>query len=72
MSNLPWIIAGDFNEILFLDAKIGWERNNWQMENFQNALTDTSLFDLGYEGPKFIWKGPKQDNDFICAVWIEV
>lgn len=67
MSDLPWIVTGDFNEILFLDEKTERERNNWQTENSQVALTDIGLFDIRYAGPKFIWKGPRHDKDFIGA-----
>lgn len=37
------------------------------MKNFQNVLTNIGLSDLGYEGPKFTWKGPEQGSDFILA-----
>lgn len=40
-------MASDFNKILFLDEKTGRDRNNWQVDNFRNALSDTGVFDLG-------------------------
>lgn len=46
---------------------MGRERNNQQIENFRQALSDTGLFDLGYEEPKYTWKGPREKSDHIQA-----
>lgn len=67
MSNLSWLIVEDFNEILLPDEKAGKERNNWQIDNFHDALSNTRLFDMGFEGPKFTWKGSKQGADYVRA-----
>lgn len=64
-STLPWIVARGFDEILYVSEKTGQERNNWQIENFRNAILDFGLFDLGFDGPKFTWKGLNQGTDYI-------
>lgn len=66
-SNLIWLVVRDFNEILSVDEKIGGERNNYQIENFITVISDVGLFELGFEGPKFTWKGPKYGADYIRA-----
>ncbi|KAL0410571.1 UNVERIFIED_CONTAM: hypothetical protein Slati_3646800 [Sesamum latifolium] len=53
--NQPWLCAGDFNEILTPDEKIGAPRPRKQMDNFRACLSDCQLYDLGYVGNKFTW-----------------
>jgi exonuclease III len=51
---LPWLCVGDFNEILNLTEQKGVvSKTRGQMEDFQRALEDCSLSDLGFSGPKF-------------------
>ena len=53
---LPWVIFGDFNEILHVDEKLGWkERDSNQMEAFRESLNVCGLFDLGFIGQRYIW-----------------
>jgi hypothetical protein len=55
--NLPWIVIGDFNEILFSHEKEGGNpRPPSFMQAFQDALTDCDLEDLGFSGDNFTWK----------------
>lgn len=67
LSDLFWLIAGDFNKILSLDEKTSRSRNIWQMDSFRSAISDLGLFYLGFDGPKFMWKGPKYLDDHIRA-----
>jgi hypothetical protein len=55
--NLPWVVIGDFNEIMFSHEKEGGNpRPNSFMQAFQDALTDCELEDLGYSGDSYTWK----------------
>ena len=55
-SRLPWRVNGDFNEILFSSEKDGGApRHQSRLQAFQDALSDCSLEDLGYEGDIFTW-----------------
>lgn len=48
MVDLPWIIGGDFNEILLADEKRGGsERYQKQMNGFRTVVDNCSLVDLG-------------------------
>lgn len=60
--NLPWLCAGDFNEILYNHEKKGGpSRTHNQMEGFRTALTDCGLRDLGYFGDKYTWRNHSWD-----------
>ncbi|GMJ01875.1 hypothetical protein HRI_003856700 [Hibiscus trionum] len=54
---VPWLVIGDFNVILFASEKVGGlPRNQWQMDNFISVLNDCSLEDIGYEWSWFTWE----------------
>lgn len=54
--NDPWILGGDFNEILNDDEKKGGPRRCRNLlENFRQALDDCSLRDIQFIGDKFTW-----------------
>jgi hypothetical protein len=55
--NLPWLVLGDFNEILFSHEKEGGNpRPQHMMQAFRDSLDDCGLVDLGYSGELFPWK----------------
>ena len=54
--SLPWIYAGDFNEILKSHEKVGGRpRLNGQMQEFRDVLDECGFIDMGYSGNKFTW-----------------
>ena len=58
--SLPWLCAGDFNEILWSHEKLGLDpRQEGCMKAFQDVLDKCGLKDLGYMGDKFTWKGKR-------------
>lgn len=55
--NLPWVVIGDLNEILYSSEKEGGNaRPMSYMTAFRECLSDCLLEDLGYIGNKFTWK----------------
>ncbi|XP_074290774.1 uncharacterized protein LOC141617477 [Silene latifolia] len=46
---------GDFNEVLYSIEMKGGSRAQWQMNNFQEAVSDCGLKDIGWEGYQFTW-----------------
>jgi hypothetical protein len=54
---MPWLLLGDFNEILFSWEKEGGAPRSLQcMKRFQDCLSDCCLEDLGYIGDIFTWR----------------
>ncbi|XP_052481170.1 uncharacterized protein LOC128035464 [Gossypium raimondii] len=54
---LPWLVCGDFNEIMYgFEKKGGLPRDERRMELFRKMLEDCYLFDVGYEGNWFTWE----------------
>ncbi|MBA0620387.1 hypothetical protein Godav_006107 [Gossypium davidsonii] len=53
----PWLVNGDFNEIMYSYKKCGGEpREESRMEAFREALEECLLEDLGYLGVWFTWE----------------
>ncbi|KAL6141777.1 hypothetical protein ACLB2K_060064 [Fragaria x ananassa] len=76
-SSLPWIVVGDFNEILHEDEKEGGlARNPNQILRFQGALDDAELFDLGFRGAPFTCKRGdvrcQLDRAVATPSWLDV
>jgi hypothetical protein len=56
-SDLPWLMMGDFNEILYLHEKEGGApRPQQYMNAFRDALLDCELEDMGFIGDMFTWR----------------
>ena len=54
--DMPWVVFGDFNEIVKFDEKLGWlERDARQIEMFRECLSECGLFDLSFVGQHFTW-----------------
>lgn len=55
-SSLPWLVAGDFNEILCNAEKSGGpQRGGAPMARFRETLVDCGLSDMGFVGSRFTW-----------------
>ena len=68
-NSLPWLVRGDFNEIVDFGEKLGiHDRPQWQMRNFRNALSDCELSDLGFQGPKYTWCNMQGYPDIVFAL----
>ncbi|XP_060972201.1 uncharacterized protein LOC133038159 [Cannabis sativa] len=68
LSNLPWCLIGDMNNVTCQsDKRGGRPYPTWLIEGFQSVLTSCGLIDMEMEGYKFTWeRGKGTDN------WIEV
>ncbi|GMI73926.1 hypothetical protein HRI_001061900 [Hibiscus trionum] len=55
--SIPWVVMGDFNEILLAEEKRGGRvRSNRSMQAFREVLLDCGLDDMGYEGTWYTWE----------------
>ena len=56
LHNLPWLMLGDFNEILSEEDKFGGNRANVNKAlEFKECLDDCNILYLGFAGPKYTW-----------------
>ncbi|KAL5748420.1 hypothetical protein ACOSQ2_025717 [Xanthoceras sorbifolium] len=56
LSSLPWIIGGDFNEVLRDEEKVGGRfRSHAAISSFRDAIDSCRLVDIGYQGSLFTW-----------------
>uniref|UniRef100_A0A2N9GDA6 Reverse transcriptase domain-containing protein n=1 Tax=Fagus sylvatica TaxID=28930 RepID=A0A2N9GDA6_FAGSY len=64
--DLPWLVMGDFNELLDCSEKTGrLERHWYQIESFRQALSDCALADMGFQGNKFTWWNGRYGTDCV-------
>ncbi|GMI93428.1 hypothetical protein HRI_003012100 [Hibiscus trionum] len=55
--DMPWLVTGDFNEVLYANEKRGGRvRSHQQMNAFHAAMADCDLTDLGYSGRWYTWE----------------
>ncbi|KAA3458458.1 reverse transcriptase [Gossypium australe] len=53
----PWLVKGDFNEILYSFEKCGGiPRDSKRMEDFREMLVDCQLYDIGFSGVSYTWE----------------
>ena len=53
---LPWVLLGDFNDMLSEDETMGGlPLTSSRINAFQDCLDYCGLMDLGFYGPKFTW-----------------
>ncbi|KAA3460789.1 reverse transcriptase [Gossypium australe] len=56
-NSVPWLVGGDFNDILFAHEKRGGlPREEARMEAFRRVLEDCFLEDIVFTGPWFKWE----------------
>ena len=52
--NLPWIMLGDFSELLSSEEKLGGRLiNAYKARLFQDCLNECGFMDMGFVGPRF-------------------
>ena len=78
---IPWLCAGDFNEITHSHEKKGGRlRPERQMVEFRDVLDECGFRDLGFVGGKFIWCNghpngftiwERLDREVATMEWIE-
>ncbi|XP_019191691.1 PREDICTED: uncharacterized protein LOC109186215 [Ipomoea nil] len=66
-SNLPWLLMGDFNDLLHHHEKRGRHPHpEWLLRGFRHAVDSAGLRGLFFEGHQFTWeKGRGTEN------WVE-
>jgi hypothetical protein len=66
MSELPWCIVGDFNDLLSQEDKRGTHPHpNWLCNGFRNAVCDCDFTDIQLEGYPITWTNNRDSPDVI-------
>lgn len=69
---MPWVVRGDFNEILSSAEKVGGPvRANSLIEGFRNAPLDCALQEVGLVGYSFTWSNNRKARIRFVIDWIE-
>ena len=64
--NTPRLCAGDFNELVRQDEKLGGAiRSSNQMQLFRDVIDECGFMDLGFFGPRFTWSRDFEDRRSI-------
>ncbi|MFQ6654511.1 hypothetical protein Gotur_025463, partial [Gossypium turneri] len=66
-SDVPWLVIGDFNAIIYSIKKKGGHREGKRYLGFDNFVEFAQLHDLGSRGPSFTWQ--KEGLDVIGCIW---
>lgn len=66
MHELPWLMLGDFNELLSSCDKLGGNLLILrQVQMLRDSLDSCDMVDLGFHGPRFTWVNKKEVVHFI-------
>lgn len=64
--SLPWLLADDFNEILYLlEREGGRDRMDSSMRQFREVVDDCELLDLGFQGMPLTWNNCQDPPDNV-------
>jgi hypothetical protein len=76
--DVPWLCAGDFNEIIDANEQFGGSgRSERQMNAFREAVSMCGLVDLGFISLLYTWDN-RRDGDYynikvgldsVCEQW---
>ncbi|GKV27974.1 hypothetical protein SLEP1_g37084 [Rubroshorea leprosula] len=73
-STLPWLISGDFNDLLHADEKRGGQpQPDWMLQGFQEVIDNCCLIELRMVGGMFTWRRndlmEKLDRGLVTHHW---
>lgn len=64
--NHPWVMVGDFNEILSSEDKFGGNQINLSRAlEFKECIDNCNFLDLGFAGPKYTWTNKRPVTSLI-------
>ncbi|XP_057791345.1 uncharacterized protein LOC131008488 [Salvia miltiorrhiza] len=66
ISPLPWVVMGDFNDLLDPGEKRGRvEHPNWLFQGFRSAVIDGGISDIPLSGYQFTWSRGLGTENFV-------
>lgn len=65
----PWVAAGDFNDLLNEDEKLGGPaRPEGSFTDLRSFFSEGDLFDLRHSGDPLFWRGKRGDHLVRCRL----
>ncbi|XP_074305664.1 uncharacterized protein LOC141640884 [Silene latifolia] len=58
----PWLLMGDFNNVLHVGERIGSEVTLAEIRDFQHCVDNCGLYDLVTQGAYFTWNNKQEEN----------
>ncbi|XP_074311631.1 uncharacterized protein LOC141647380 [Silene latifolia] len=58
----PWLLMGDFNNVLHIGERIGSEVTLAEIRDFQQCVDSCGLYDLVTQGAYFTWNNKQEEN----------
>ncbi|XP_074299145.1 uncharacterized protein LOC141630181 [Silene latifolia] len=63
----PWLIMGDFNNVLYAGERIGSDVTLAETRDFQNCVDTCGLYDLVTQGAYFTWNNKHKENHRVFS-----
>lgn len=66
LHGLPWVIAGDFKEVLTGDDKFGGRAvSTYRALQFQECLNTSKMIDIGFSGARYTWSNNRPIGQLV-------
>ncbi|XP_074315690.1 uncharacterized protein LOC141651897 [Silene latifolia] len=65
--NGPWVVMGDFNNVLAMNERIGSETTNAELRGFQECVATCGLMDTPAQGAFFTWNNKHEVGDMVFS-----
>ena len=70
--SLPWVLLGDFNDMISDEEKLGGlPVNRTRMSAFRNCMDNCGLIDLGFHGPRYTWTNKSPCWHTTIREWLD-
>ncbi|XP_074265091.1 uncharacterized protein LOC141587507 [Silene latifolia] len=63
----PWLVMGDFNNVLAMDERIGSEITVAELKGFQECVATCGLMDAPAQGAFFTWNNKHDAGDMVFS-----
>ena len=63
----PWLVVGDFNDILAMEERIGRRRNRRLNDSFLECVNSCELEDMKSSGCYYTWNNKQQGEARVCS-----
>ncbi|XP_074304878.1 uncharacterized protein LOC141639720 [Silene latifolia] len=65
--NGPWVVIGDFNNVLALNERLGSEVTNYEIRDFQKCVAECGLVDVPAQAAYFTWNNKLDPGSMVFS-----